>query len=773
MPARAVARPAHRLAPAPRSLPRLERAKAQADRRLPAPARAAPTPRTQLAGTLFPGLSATDNDLWAAFSPSDSTGAKGPSDYVELVNSRMRIIPTSGGGSPSDEDLQSFFIADNLALQAHGSDPLLHPGDSIFDVQVQWDQASQRWLIASDDVEESGMTHLIFGWSKSSDPAGGWCVYRTPAAQAFEDFPKLGHDDTHLLIGTNEFDSFAAGAFLGAQLWTVATPGTTAITTCPSGASAPTLDGPHLLSSAFSPVPANIADSSAAGYVVAAPNPDLPQDHLLLYRVSGGTLDAGSTSIPVAAWRVPPGVQQPGTSSLIDSQDGRLTQAVAANGAIWTQHTVSSSDGLRAEVRWYELDAAGGTKLQEGTIADPSNSVFNAAISPSTDGSIAAITYNVGGRFHVVEARAQTRDASTGPDTLADEHTLGVSQDIDVDFTCSTNPACRWGDYAGASPDPADPSLVWGTNQLNGPVQPSQDPSWTTLNFALQFGGADPPPDTTADGFPFTSSTPTPLFNFASSETGSTFVCSIDGSPFAPCAPGATFGRPLANGIHTFYVAAIDPSGQRDPTPAQAGFTISAPAPDTAIDSGPPSSSRSTRVTFTFHSSKAGSTFQCSLDGKPWLGCASPFSTPTLALGSHTFSVRAIDSLGNVDPTPATTGFTILAQPRAGVSARRQRASRRWTVALRVSCPAARTVVCAGNVTLQLPLARPARTLTLGSARFRVNPGHAVTIRVRLNRRARSLLRRRHHFSARALFRVRSPSQRVTKPFTLLAPRRR
>jgi hypothetical protein len=778
----ASAREPARFNPQPRETPALARAKTQAERALPAPSRRAPSaaPRTQLfSGLDFPGLGATQNAAWAGFTPPDATGAIGPDNYVELVNSRIGIYDTAGTQLQSD-DLQSFFIDNFIAPSSDPTDAIVQgtshddPGDGIFDVQVQWDQHSQRWLIASDDVEQDKLhSHLIFGWSKSTDPAAGWCVYRTDATATFDDFPKLGHNDAFLLIGANRFaSSNEPSTSLGARVFAIPKPPNGTITTCDDRPAITTFQP-----SGFTPVPVNITDDSATGYVVATGGP--ASSSLRLYTISG---PAGSPSmsgpviVPVAPWSLPPNVQQPGTAGVLDSTDARLTEAVGrvdpdASGheAILTQHTVRSADGQRAEVRWYELDAVTGAKLQEGTVADPSNSVFNASISPAAGGATAALQYNVGGRFHLVEMRAQTRVSATPAGTMQDERTLGVSDAIDADFSCTQDGGpCRFGDYSGASPDPSAGTVVWGTNQLNGPVQPGDDPSWITRNFALAPGGQDLPPTSTADGFPFTSSSPTPVFNFASSETGSTFRCSIDGGPFAPCTPGAGFGPALANGSHSFDVLAIDASGQAGPPATPQTFTIAAPLPDTLLDSGPPASGHSRTASFAFHGTKAGSAFQCSLDGSAFAACASPFSTGKLSAAHHAFAVRAVDAQGNADPTPAASSFRVVLAA-ASAKVKSQRAGRTGLVAVRVSCPKSRQQTCAGSVTLQL-VAR--HRLKLASHRFRVRSGRTTTVHVRLTRRARKLLASKHRLRVKALFHFSSPTKRTSRTFRLSAPRR-
>jgi hypothetical protein len=769
----------------PRETSALEKAKQRADRVLPAPGRnASPAPRTQLfTGPLqFDGARAIDNQAWAGYTPPDPTGSIGPSDYLEIVNSMVSGYDASDGtpisidGQTTPVDLQTFFIDNGLPLAQGTSHD--DPGDSVFDVQVQWDNASNRWLIAAADVAPPpdtttpGDASLVYGWSETDDPSGDWCVYQTTPATPFEDYPKLGHDGTHLMIGSNEFaNSSEASAFLGARLLRVETPAA-ADTTC---AASPAVDHPVLPLGTFTPVPVNIADAAptdTTGYVVATSGGG-SQSSLRLFEIaSDGTVT--QTSVPVTSWSPPPNVQQPGTTGTLDSQDGRLTQAVGDDGTIWTQHTVRSADGKRAEVRWYELDEATKAKLQQGSVSDPSNSVFNAAVSPATDGTHAAIQYNVGGAFHLVEVRAQTRDAATPAGKMVNELRVGnASPAIDADFTCGDGPSCRWGDYAGMSPDPTNADVVWGTNQLNGPIQPDDDPSWVTRNFAVQFGGPDPAPDTTVDGFPFATASPAPPFNFASSETGSTFRCSIDGGAFTACTPGQAFGPPLGNGTHTFSAQAIDASGQADATPAQATFTVAAPLPDTAIDSGPPATGNVRRVAFGFHSSKPGSTFQCSLDGSAFAPCGPSFATGTLSIAQHAFAVRAVDAQGNVDPTPAGNSFKVTLA-RASATVRSQRASRKGVVGVRVSCPAVRAQLCAGSIVFTYKPKGTRRTIRLATKRhFRVSSGRTATVHVRLRRSALKLLRKKKRLRVVATIRFTAPASRTTKAFRLSAPRRR
>lgn len=64
-------------------------------------------------------------------------------------------------------------------------------------------------------------------------------------------------------------------------------------------------------------------------------------------------------------------------------------------------------------------------------------------------------------------------------------------------------------------------------------------------------------------------------------------------------------------------------------------------------------------MSFTFSSPDVTATFECQLDGGGYTTCTSGVSYSGLADGSHTFAVRAVDPVGNVDATPATSTWTI------------------------------------------------------------------------------------------------------------------
>ncbi len=83
------------------------------------------------------------------------------------------------------------------------------------------------------------------------------------------------------------------------------------------------------------------------------------------------------------------------------------------------------------------------------------------------------------------------------------------------------------------------------------------------------------------------------------------------------------------------------------------------PDPDTIISSGPSATSNQTSASFAFGSNEPGASFECKLDVGAFAACSSPQTYSGLSETSHTFEVRAIDGIGQADPTPASRGWTV------------------------------------------------------------------------------------------------------------------
>jgi len=167
----------------------------------------------------------------------------------------------------------------------------------------------------------------------------------------------------------------------------------------------------------------------------------------------------------------------------------------------WTQHTIMSpKNPALSAVRYYEIDPVPSSPklLSTNFISSTFAFVFNGAISPdrvlfgdtAAFGNSFVIEFNRSGLFDPIAifAASSVNGAALG--------FIGVMQSSGsyTDSTCPhPNDTCQWGDYSGASPDPApdalgitDSGVVWGTNQFSAPVSEPPPNDWVTQIFALK-----------------------------------------------------------------------------------------------------------------------------------------------------------------------------------------------------------------------------------------------------------------------------------------------
>ncbi|HVC78575.1 MAG TPA: hypothetical protein VND96_18875 [Candidatus Micrarchaeaceae archaeon] len=436
-----------------------------------------------------PGLNAVDNGALQT-APPDATGSIGPNHYVELVNSSIGVYSRSDLSLVTKASLYTW-------LGLSSSTPLCDP-------QIQWDPSSQRWLYVVLGCSLASQ-RFYYGWSMTPDPSdlvNGWCRFYVSTPGVLSDYPKLGHSNNYMLVGSNNFSNAGTNPFITAQITWMQTPapgvtscGTPLLHTAANGAN-PLKNGDNTTLTS-TPVPVNTSTNAGNGYVVSAYDPSgpppSPQFKLAVFHIDAGGVFHHDGDINVKTYAVPaPAPDLNGSSFGIDTLDGRLTQAVGdPTTGIYTQHTVNGTGG-RSKVTWYEIKIASSVPIliQEGDIASSSDFVFNGAISPRSDGQGAVIFYNRSSPTTDPVIASQGRMIWTPLGQMdPGEVVLASSTAGDQDFSCNymgTGTACRWGDYSGASPDPLNANVVWGSNQaLTLPSVFGGNPNWVTQNFAI------------------------------------------------------------------------------------------------------------------------------------------------------------------------------------------------------------------------------------------------------------------------------------------------
>jgi hypothetical protein len=285
----------------------------------------------------------------------------------------------------------------------------------------------------------------------------------------------------------------------------------------------------------------------------------------------------------------------------------------------------------------------------------------------NTDGSAASSTWTVNAP-DTTPPDTTILSGPTGTVATADASFTFSSSEPGSTFECNVDGAPFTGctspaSYTGLS----NASHIFSVRATDAAGNVDQSPATGNWTVNVPPGDTTPPDTTITSGPSGTVTTASASFAFTSTETGSTFECSLDNAAFSACTSPATYSN-LQNASHSFSVRATDAAKNTDPSPALANWVVNVPPPDTtppdtAITGGPTGTVNTSNASFTFTSTEAASTFACSLDGGTFLDCTSPQVYSSLVNGPHSFAVAATDAAGNLDKSPATSNWTVNVVP--------------------------------------------------------------------------------------------------------------
>lgn len=112
-------------------------------------------------------------------------------------------------------------------------------------------------------------------------------------------------------------------------------------------------------------------------------------------------------------------------------------------------------------------------------------------------------------------------------------------------------------------------------------------------------------------------------------------------------------------GVIPTGVVTFNPGAAADNFPPDTTIVSAVDSKGRRVSNGAKTGSTAIKVTFTGTDNVAVDHFQCSLDGAAFSGCSSPISYSNLRGGTHVLQVRAVDTSGLVDPTPAVVSWFI------------------------------------------------------------------------------------------------------------------
>ena len=155
---------------------------------------------------------------------------------------------------------------------------------------------------------------------------------------------------------------------------------------------------------------------------------------------------------------------------------------------------------------------------------------------------------------------------------------------------------------------------------------------------------------------PALTNSKTATFTFTSPDATATFRCSLNGAAAQGCTSPVVYSG-LGDATRSLLIQAVDPAGNVDTQAQPITWTVDTTPPDTML-ANPGNLVAQDVAVFSFTSTEAGATFQCSFRNAAFTACTSPFAVDVPGSGAQVFQVRATDGAGNVDPTPAVYRWT-------------------------------------------------------------------------------------------------------------------
>ncbi len=547
---------------------------------MPAAATAAPTPIAN-----FEGQSA--NDSGCGCIPPDTTGAVGPTQYVQMVNSTFSVYAKNGLKVSGPTQINALFQSLPDTSRCH----IDNSGDPI----VVYDQLADRWVITQFAVGGgNGPTSSeCVAVSKSGDATGEYYIYdfdlTNSNGKLFEDYPKLGLWPDAYYMSTHEFtflNATPAGAFQGAAAWALerdkmlaGQPARIVYFRLGAGDSATgqtffggqqpsTLDGftlpPAGSPNYFAEVDA-LADGARPDGAPAASVLDIWKFHVdwsnPLNSTFGDSNNNPNTRTAVTDFARPPCslagqrvyvsgcVPQAGDPSQLDAIGDRLMYRCAYRNfgnheSIVLNHTVvANSTTMQTGPRWYEVRNPGGTPTfsQQSTFGPTgmTDVLYRWMSSVALDraGNM-ALGYSTSSSANFPSIAYAGRLATDPVNTLGQAETQLFAGGGPMRGELFAPQTGRWGDYTTMQIDPSDDCTFWYTNEYFA-LTDSPTGIWHTRIGSFKFPTCTARQTGLLGGVVTDAATGNPIAKASVTAGGYTAISANDGIyQFSPLAPG-------------------------------------------------------------------------------------------------------------------------------------------------------------------------------------------------------------------------------------------
>lgn len=454
---------------------------------------------TSVLSASFAGLADPDDPdvVGDTVIPPDVQGAAGPNHLLEVLNTDMQVQSKTDGAV-----LQTVWADDFWAALTDGifgnEDDLIS-----FNPRVQYDPLAGRFIVVAGANPRDEGSALLVAVSQTSDPLGGWNLYRFEADvtdRAWLDFPTLGFNKDWIVVQANmlarpNVPGQLANAFLSSRVYVFDKANLYA-----GGAGAHTLISSNCIGGTQVPVTTYDADESTE-YLVQNFNGNFLGSGLLrIFTVTGpvgsevltpgaliSTQSTWASSIPASVDLAP----QMGTTARLQVNDARMQSATLRNGGLWCAQTVMLpvANPTRSAVQWWQIDPVGPSVVQRGRLDDPTGAVMYAYPSLAvTNAGNAVLGYSRFSADTFASAAFRTRQNGDAPGTLRSEQILKSGES--PYHKTEGDARNRWGDYSAAVVDGANDATVWLLNEYAGAPRTGSEgtiSTWGTWWGAVDF----------------------------------------------------------------------------------------------------------------------------------------------------------------------------------------------------------------------------------------------------------------------------------------------
>ncbi|MCK6613550.1 MAG: T9SS type A sorting domain-containing protein [Ignavibacteriaceae bacterium] len=434
--------------------------------------------------------------------PPDPYLAVGPQHIVGVVNSRFRIFDKQGN------------ILKTIEASSWYNSVL--PGADPFDPKVVYDHHNKRWVMVWLNVGTS-TAHFLISVSDDSIPTGVWhnwamssALNGSTASGNWGDYQGVGFNKDGLFITANQF-SFA-GSYNYQKLRII--PFTDLYAATPGQVTWKDIwdirhPGGNEVGFGVRPV---LSYSNSSDFYLVARSPFVTGTYFTVYKITNPTTNPVMTAVnvPVTAYSDPDNAGQLGGSTVLEAGGSNLRhEPILRDNKLHFVHSVrSGTGGLYSAVRYLSIDVTNNTVVSDYAQGQDTYWHFYPALAVDPQGNV-AITYTRSGTTQYAGAFFTSKPASFAG--LTGSRSLKAGNGYYVKTFGGTRN--RWGDYNGASVDPATGNVwllteyvastnTWGSwvgelafsttaalvavNQPNGgevwPISSNQNIVWSSSN---------------------------------------------------------------------------------------------------------------------------------------------------------------------------------------------------------------------------------------------------------------------------------------------------